>query len=139
MIVQCLAASGDALAAVSLDEKTGMTVDAEFPLTVGRSYVVYAFAVFDGRSCFYVLDDDERDYPIWYPADLFSIADPQIPDDWVFGYIEAQDGDAGYPVISFPEWALDRRFYEEWVDGSASAAEIFARRRLSAENPTVRM
>jgi hypothetical protein len=133
VIVECLANSGEALPEASRNEMTGMTVDAEFPLTVGKRYVVYAFTVFDGYSWFYVLDDDRHAYPIWYPAVLFTVTDPRIPDDWVFGYVRPRPDEDGFPIVSFPEWALDRRYYEELVDGSPSATETFARRRISAE------
>jgi hypothetical protein len=134
MIVECFANRGEALPETCRNEMTGMTVDAEFPLTVGKRYVVYAFTIFDGYSWFYVFDEDKRPYPIWYPAALFKVTDPQIPDDWVFGYVRPRPNEDGFPIVSFPEWALDRRFYEELVDGSPSAKEIFARRRISAES-----
>jgi len=79
-----------------------MTPDAEFPLTIGRTYVVYACTVFDGYSWSYVLDDDGHHYPVWYPAVLFSVADPQIPPDWVFGYVRPRPDEDGYPLISSP-------------------------------------
>jgi hypothetical protein len=112
---------------------TGMTADAEFPVTIGDRYVVYAFTVFDGYTWFYVLDDDDRPHPIWYPAALFDVADPTIPDDWVFGYVRPSTGEDEFPIVSFPEWALDERYYESLVDGEPGAAGIFTRRRVSAE------
>jgi hypothetical protein len=136
MIVECLANRGEALPETCRNEMTGMTVGAEFPLTVGHSYVVYAFTVFDGYSWFYVFDDDKGAYPIWYPAVLFAVTDPHIPDDWVFGFVRPRPAEDGYPIVSFPEWALNRRFYEELVDGSPSATKIFERRRVSAERPS---
>lgn len=137
VIVRCVGASGDALPAACRNDSTGMTLDAEFPLLVDKNYVVYAMTVFDGSTWFYVLDEHGAPFPHWYPADLFTIEDERIPPDWVIGYVHARDGRAGYPVVSFPEWALDPSFYERLVDGSASAAETFARRRKSAESPAV--
>jgi hypothetical protein len=133
MIVECRANTGSALPSTWRNEALGLGRDAEFPLTLGRRYVVYAFTVFKGHTWLYVLDDDDRRHPIWYPAVLFDVRDPTIPDDWVFGYVRPGGGKAEFPIVSFPEWALDRRYYESLVDGDPTAAAVFARRRVSAE------
>lgn len=133
MRVKCQSNTGGGLPTGIRDKALGLIADAEFPLTVGRSYAVYALTVFAGDTWYYLLDDDDRAVPIWYPAVLFEVTDESIPDDWVFGYVRPRSDDGGYPVVSFPEWALDRHFYERLAEGSAEAQEIFARRRASAE------
>jgi hypothetical protein len=133
VIVECRANTGAALPPAWRNDATGMTVEAEFPVTIGARYVVYAFTVFDGYTWFYVLDDDDRAHPIWYPAAFFEVIDPTIPDDWVFGYVRTSTGEDEFPIVSFPEWALDERYYESLVDGEPSAVAVFARRRASAE------
>lgn len=133
MIVECRGNTGAVLPEAWRNDLTGMSADAAFPLTVGTTYVVYAFTVFDGCTWFYVLDDDERAHPIWYPAALFDIRDPTIPRDWVFGYVRPSTGEEEFPIVSFPEWAHDERFYEALVDGRPDAARVFAERRGSAE------
>jgi hypothetical protein len=51
----------------------------------------------------------------------------------VFGYVRPVTGEDQFPIVSFPEWALDERYYEALVDGDPDAAAVFARRRASAE------
>lgn len=41
--------------------------------------------------------------------------------------------DNQYPILSFPGWATDHRFYERLVDGDADAVRIFNERRQEVE------
>jgi hypothetical protein len=64
---------------------------------------------------------------------LFDIESGALPEDWVLDYIRPPKDDVGYPVLSFPEWATDRFFYERLVDGDQDAVAVFELRRLAAE------
>jgi hypothetical protein len=125
----CIASSGQALPESCLDEAAGISRDTEFPLTVGASYEVYAITTFRGHAWYYVLDDNRLPYPVWKLAPLFEIDDPSLPADWVVGYVRKEEEDEGYPIISFPEWALDPQFYERLVDGDPESVAVFKARR----------
>lgn len=131
--VVCVASTGHALPQACLDEAAGITAESQFPLTVGSIYVVYAATIFRGHCWFYVFDDNRQPYPVWRLAPLFDVADPSLPQDWVMGYVRENSKDEGYPVLSFPEWALDPTFYERLVDRDAAAILAFEARRGSAE------
>lgn len=132
MIAKCRANTGRSLPSASRDPKRGLTATTEFPLTIGRSYPVYAVTVFLGITWFYVLDDDELSWPIWMPALLFDVTDGSLPDTWEFGHFRHADG-GETPILSFPEWASDLHYYERLVDGDPDATATFERRRSEVE------
>lgn len=133
MRVTCTASSGASLPESCLDEPAGITRDSEFSLTVGAVYVVYAITTWKGHCWYYVFDDDRLPYPVWQLAPLFEISDSSLPRDWIVGYVRDEPEDEGFPLISFPEWALDHFFYERLVDGDAATVTVFNARRVSAE------
>jgi len=108
-------------------------LEASFPLSVGKDYLVQAVTVHLGLAWYYVHDDDDLEWPIWYPATLFTLRDGEIPVGWVMGYVHL-GAENQYPVLSFPGWANDRFFYERLVDGEDQAVRIYAARR--AFHPT---
>ena len=131
MIVKCTANSGADLPVSQLSPSSGFTERTDFPLSLGRTYHVFALTLFLGGTWYFVLDDDNLDWPVWAPAELFEIVDGSLPVGWRVGEVR---GDRGlYPVISFEEWADDPGFYERLVDGEPRTVEIFKRRRAEIE------
>lgn len=133
MRVRCVANSGADLPDVCIDASLGISREKEFPLTIGSSYAVYAITTFKGSVWYYVFDDNELAYPVWRLAPLFEVGDPSLPDTWVYGYIRKDPKEVGFPLISFPEWALDHSFYERLVDGDEQAVTTFAMRKVEIE------
>lgn len=132
MIVCCTANTGAFLPAPNIDPRRGYDRSTEFPVTVGRDYCVFAMTVFLGSIWYYILDDNNTEWPTWTPSALFDIADGSLPTSWKVGYYRSSIEDQT-ALISFPEWADDYRFYERLVDGEPEAVEVFARRRREAE------
>jgi hypothetical protein len=83
-----------------------------FPLTIGKTYVVFAIEASEGRVSYYVHDDDGLQYPMWYAAPLFQIADATPSRHWVCAYDPPMANTAGVFVLSFPDWASDRYFFK---------------------------
>lgn len=110
---------------------TNHHLERAFPLTVGASYPVVAIVVNHGIPWYYIHDDDDLSWPIWYPASLFEVSDGAFPESWVYGYFVVSR-DVQFPIISFPEWANDRYFYERLIDGEPSAESTYALRRAEA-------
>lgn len=133
MIVRCIANTGSVLSAANLDPRRGYDSLTEFPLTLECEYHVFALTVFLGTAWYYVLDDDGHEWPTWSPAALFDVVDGAIPSGWIVGNFRFLSDDQ-YPVISFPEWAADRSFYESLVNGESEAVRIFATRRAEIES-----
>ncbi len=133
MRVRCITNSGQQIPESSLYPIWNITRDSKFPLTIGREYVVHAVSTNRGQCWYYVFDDHDLPYPVWKLAVLFDVSDPRLPPDWEIGYIRPRPSDQGFAVISFPEWAHDRFFYERLVDRDLEAVSVFARRRQSSE------
>lgn len=129
MRVRCTANTGGALPLPCLNDAIGISASSNFSVTVGRDYAVYAITVFKGNTWYYVLNDDGHQYPVWQLAQLFDVVDPTIPESWEYGFVQPDNAEPGFPLISFPEWAQDHYFYERLVDGDQATADIFARRR----------
>lgn len=136
MIVRSIANTGESLPSVNIEPRAGYDRSTEFPLTVGRTYVVFALTIFLGTAWYYVMDDDGLAWPTWMPSSLFEVTDGAVPSSWVVGYFRFSQEDQR-PLLSFPEWATDHGFYERLVDGDPEALNVFQRRReeLEAEAP----
>jgi hypothetical protein len=132
MIVRCIANTGADLPAVNIDPRSGYNRTTEFPLTIGREYSVFGMTAFLGSVWYYIIDDDDHEWPIWKPSALFDVVNGSLPSDWTVGY-RRYDVDNQFPVISFPEWAHDPTFYERLLDGDPEAARVFAARRREIE------
>jgi hypothetical protein len=137
MIVRCIGNTGELLPPASRDPSQGFSSYTEFPLTVGRSYVVHAITVLLGITWYYVMDDDGHAWPNHMPATLFDVVDGTLPDSWEVGYHRFAI-DNQYPIVSFPEWANDHRFYERLVDGDPGAVATFAQRRREIKGDSTR-
>lgn len=132
MIVRAVATTGDVLPVLSRDSSVGVDGDTEFPVTVGRTYAVFAVTIFLGLAWYYILDDDGNSWPTWIPAPLFDVIDGGLPASWKIGYFKFSRENQ-YPILSFPEWADDQTFYERLVDGEATATQVFNDRRNEIE------
>lgn len=129
MRVECVAASGAALPETYIDADGGYTRQTLFPLSVGVRYAVYAITLRRGGVWYYLLDDRQLEYPVWYPAPLLRVVDGRLSRYWVFGFHQggARDGDA---VFAFPAWADDPRgYYDALSDGDGKARETFRQYR----------
>jgi hypothetical protein len=79
MRVEARSNSGAALPAGYLDSRRGYTESADFALMIGSEYAVYGVTTFLVGVWYYVLDGDRNPWPVWKPAPLFDIVDPQLP------------------------------------------------------------
>lgn len=86
MIVRCTARTGDVLPSMSRDSSVGIDGSTEFPVTVGRSYLVFAMTIYLGVAWYYIMDDDGHAWPTWVPAPLFEVVDGSLPASWRVGY-----------------------------------------------------
>ena len=127
MIVTCVARSMATVPEAFVDDNRGYGRSAEFPLTVGAEYLVYAITSFTGGFWFYVLDDDYLHWPIWYPSAVFDVSDSSLPNDWVVGQ-HLVNGGRVRTVLSYPAWANDPFYYEHLVDEESEAVEEFRSR-----------
>lgn len=80
-------------------------------IKVGQLYDVHAVAVFDGCPMLQIVDDIR--YPAWYPAWLFDVVEPSIPDDWVCKVFREE-----------PSLVLGPEFIAKSIDSYADMVEL---------------
>ncbi|MGW4876482.1 hypothetical protein ACWEPI_07965 [Streptomyces sp. NPDC004262] len=127
MKVRVISNSGGQLPPSMLDPRWGLTRETSFPVTVGKEYDVYAITAIKDSFWYYLLDDHDLPYPVWYPSPLFQVSDGSIPAHWVVNYVSnamSQDR-VGTSLITIKEWANDPTFYERLVEGEVGAVTVF--------------
>jgi len=100
------------------------------PLTLQKTYVVYALLECSTEKWVYVVDDD---YPsIWYPLgyllDFFEIIDERVSKIWK-PEVFVSFGEGVGRLRTFEEWSNDPSFYERLVDKESLEMEIFNKRK----------
>src|SRR5690242_1838814 len=91
--------------------------DAKLSLQIGKEYVVYGVWGRGGEILYSILADEYSRFPEWFPAMLFDVVDGQLPSCW--RYAPQPDMDSKLPsfLLAFPEWARDRSFNWNLVEG----------------------
>jgi hypothetical protein len=125
MLVRCVSTSVVDLPLSYSREGSVYGEDYVPPLTVGKTYVVYAATAASGGMWYYLADDNELYYPVWYPAPLFGVVDGRLSRYWIYGYTLLERGEADYPIFAFKEWATDPYFYDRLTDGDGPAVAIY--------------
>lgn len=95
-------------------------------ISPGKEYFVYAITFVDDFIFYYIAEDifgNERNYPVWYPAEFFKVINNNLSKTWIFNVIKFKD--ILRPIIAFPEWANDDEYYECLADGKKEAYEVF--------------
>lgn len=131
MKVQVISNSGGQLPLPMLDSKWGLTREKVFPLSVGKEYTVHAITALKEAFWYYLLDERDLPYPVWYPSPLFRVSDGSLPAHWVVNYTAnamTQDR-VGSSLITFKEWANDPSFYERLVEGEPGTVAVFRNER----------
>jgi hypothetical protein len=90
---------------------------------VGQTYAVIGLTGFNGGIWYYVADDHELDYPVWYPSPLFEVVDGHLSPIWKAG--EHGHGANRTVYLAFPEWADDWYFYDRLTDGDEQARRVY--------------
>ena len=131
MRVQAISNSGEFLPASMIDSRWGLSKESSFPLSIGKEYVVYAITAVKDAFWYYLLDDHDLPYPVWYPSPLFQVADGSLPAHWTANYVTHPYSPEriGTSLITFKEWASDPAYYENLVEGEAGARAAFEKER----------
>jgi len=128
MRVRCIANAYNLLPSTSLlyADDCG---DAKIPLEIGQDYVVYGLWGRGYEILYSVHSDPYSRFPRWYPSMLFEMIDGQLPSCW--RYAPEPDPESGLPsfLMVFPEWASDRSFYWNLVDGELTHQDLWQRYR----------
>jgi len=125
MKLRCIANNGQALPDSYLESGSGYSSNTEFPLTIGKEYVVYALAIRDNQVWYYISDDDDLYYPVHQPAPLFEVVDNALSKYWKYAFTpEHLDHLA---LFGFYEWISDPYFYDRLTDGREREVSILRR------------
>lgn len=130
MRIRCRSNLGSELPTTLLVDRVGVRADERFPLTLGKTYTVYAFTVYLGHAWFYLVDDYEHPWPTWYPGPLLDVIDERLSKYWVIRYERHADNpitglaEAGM-TITFPEWAHEPSFLDRLTDNLEPEVTIF--------------
>ena len=92
---------------------------------VGSEYVVYALTFYLGYPWYYITDEHQLYYPVWYPAPLFRVTDNRLSSYWHFEYDPGKSSDLSHVIVAFKEWALDAYYYDRLTDGNEEDVVIF--------------
>lgn len=120
MQVRCIANTGNALPESYLKSDFYFTKEVEFPLTLGKEYVVYALYQSQGNVWYYICDDNYTYYPMQNPAPLFEVVDSRVSKYWRF-----ELAPNGRLEMAFEQWFTDPYFYDKLTDQEEAEVEIF--------------
>ena len=125
MKVSCLANLGSALPNQYLNPTIGYGNKAEFRLTIGREYVVYALALRASQIWYYISDDADLYYPGHHPAPLFEVIDNRISNHWRYEFTQEPGYLHTVGFFAFQEWISEPNFYDKLTDKQEREVSIF--------------
>lgn len=105
----------------------GFADDTEFPVIVGKVYVVYAMTVLLNHPWYYICDEDGLPYPVHKPAPIFEVVDGHISRYWEYGYLRSKYQEPAYAIFAFSEWARDLFFYDRLTNQDETTIATFQR------------
>jgi hypothetical protein len=126
MKVRCIGNLGSNLPPALLDPTSNRDENTLFPLTIGKTYVVYGLTVHRDFAWYYICDDEFTYFPVWNPSPLFEIVDHRVSKYWEINYSPDGRGesDTGF-ILAYPEWARDPYYYEHLSDDRAQEVQTF--------------
>lgn len=131
MRVICRTIQAAGLPSNYLDPRASLDQHFVFPLTVGRSYVVYGLLFRDAQVWYLVADDNELPYPMAYPAPLFEVQNGRPSKHWIFAL--TPETRSHHALLAVPAWTADPYFYDRLTNGEDREVREFARMRVAID------
>jgi hypothetical protein len=129
MLVTCVANTGKDL---SPKYRTGGTTEnSTFDVSIGGDYTVFAIALW--KSQVLLLLADERELPNWYPVELFSVKDPRLPSDWIFGAFRTHEHDVE-AIWGYEHLVRDSTHWEALLERDPKALRVFLQEKHNKES-----
>lgn len=102
----------------------------EYPLIIGKEYVVMGIAMYKNRNYLYYLVDNNW-LPDWEPYGLFEISDKAFPPNWHINIIDKKKYLYGnvFFVAGFYELCTNENYYDALMDRDPEALEIYSKRK----------
>lgn len=97
-------------------------------INLEKTHIVYGITVNYQKPWYYICDKVNKNYPRWYPGNLFEVTDPRLSKYWVYSYKRLSNFTDADPIITFPEWANNHPdFYDKLSDDEDEELEIFTK------------
>lgn len=100
----------------------GWTQKSKLDITIGRSYQIYAMALWRGHLVLLLCDDGGL--PNWYPIDAFNVMSCQLPASWKFSYVQ-KPGSLLQAVWGYGRLIDDPEHYDALLERDADAVNVF--------------
>ena len=82
MRVKCINKFGKDLS-LKVQHAKNIEPNREYSVSLNKNYIVYGILLRDGIISYCICDDHYIYYPLWHPADLFSIIDGRLSKFWI--------------------------------------------------------
>jgi hypothetical protein len=129
MKVVCRANTGEALC--SRTRTLEKLIGSDFSLEIGRVCTVYGMHDWKGILEYLVIGT-AGGYPLWYPAELFSVVDHSLPSEWHFRYVGNEDGILA--LWGYEELVMSTEHHDRLVELEPDALDVFVKRMPIAES-----
>jgi hypothetical protein len=96
----------------------------QYPLVVGKDYVVYAVVMSRGRIL-YLVQAEFREFPLLVPCELFQVSDGSVSRYWRYGVHSGELGTVH--VLGYQELADSPSHYEQIAEWAPGARGEYAR------------
>lgn len=103
---------------------------ATLSLQIDKEYIVYGIWGRGNEILYSILADEYSRFPEWFPSMLFEVVDGRVPSCW--RYTPQPDTDSKLPsfLMVFPEWANDRSFNWNLIEGELGHQELWRHYRI---------
>jgi hypothetical protein len=125
MRVLCTAKSGESLSVNHYEH--GYTPSTDFDLEIGKDYIAYGISLWNGLLVYLVVG--EGLHPHWYPAELFTVSENKLPDDWFFAYFAEKDGAEINAIWGYNELVNNEVHFDGVSNLDQDAIEVFVTRK----------
>lgn len=122
MKVKCNANLGKSLSPNAL--KVVGFISTNFQLEIGDTYNVYSISLYKGILN-YLTIDRWNTYPFWFPAELFSIENPSVPQNWYFRFNNPPTRGGLEALWGYWDMVHDPNHYDNLIERESNALKVF--------------
>jgi hypothetical protein len=123
MKVKCISTDGKTLPQEC--HNLGYTNDSVFNIRINSEYAIYGVCWWRGILLYLACDETLK--PNWYPANLFSIIETKVPENWEFNTINSDEYSTKV-VLGYPELLIESH-YNGLIERNQDDLKIFYREK----------
>jgi len=122
MRVSCEKNTGVSLS-IAYKEK-GYDDNVEFPLLIGKSYVVYGITLWTGQI-WYLIVGENKQFPEWLPEELFIVSETKLSKYWHYNKNQTLSENQIKAVWGYKELVEQSSHYDKLVDQDEDVLHVF--------------